>query len=48
MQQALAADSDLGGDEVERCAIEAAFGEETLRGDDDCVLRGQPTHGREP
>ena len=25
-----------------------AFGEETLRSDDDCVLRGQPTHGREP
>ena len=42
MQQALAADSDLGGDEVERCAIEAAFGEETLRGDDDRAFVANP------
>ena len=48
MQQALAPDADLSGDEVERCAVEAAFGEETLRSDDDRILRGQPTHGREP
>ena len=31
MQQALAADADLSGDEVERCAVEAAFGRDAAQ-----------------
>ncbi len=47
MQQACVADADSSAMRLSD-AIESTFGEETLRGDDDRVLRGQPTHGREP
>ena len=48
VEQTLAANADLGRDEVERCALEASFGEEMLCRDDDRISRSGATHDGKP